>query len=184
MRVENLIDLSHNEKVLYFLRRHWIIFFVDVVMIAALMLMPVGVYFLLDRLFPALLVGAFSRPLLILLGSIFYLMAWLFFITSFVDYYLDAWVVTTDRIVDVEQHGLFSRTISELDLARVQDVTSEVKGVIPSIFNYGNVYVQTAGEVERFDFEQIARPHEVRKHLLELIEQDQKRKTDEGIVKI
>ncbi len=184
MHVENLIDLNREEKVLYYLRRHWIIFFADLLMIIVLMAVPVGVFFMLNAILPNLLIGELTRPALLLLGSAYYLIIWLFFITSFVDYYLDAWVVTSDRIVNVEQRGLFARTISELDLARVQDVTSEVNGVLPSIFNYGNVYVQTAGQVERFDFEQIARPHDIRKHLLELIEQDQKRKTAEGIVKI
>ncbi len=180
MTVDHLIDLQPGEKVLYSLRRHWIIFFGDLAMIAILALVPIGVYVMLSLLWKPLLYGPISRPSLILLTSGYYLMIWLFFIATFVDYYLDAWVVTNERIVNVEQRGLFSRTISELDLARIQDVTSEVKGIIPSIFSYGDVYIQTAGEVERFDFEEIPHPHEIRKHLLEVVEQDQKRKTAAG----
>lgn len=177
MNVENLIDLEPNEKVVYFLRRHWIIFFGDMLTIAFLAVVPFGCFFLIDRIWPTMLVGALSRPILILLVSAYYLMIWLFFINTFVDYYLDAWAITSDRVVNVEQHGLFNRTISELDLTRVQDVTSEVKGVLPSIFNYGDILIQTAGEAERFDFEQVHRPHDIRKHILELVETAQKRKS-------
>ena len=175
MKVDQLIKRKPNEQVIFFLRRHWIIFFGDTIEIMILGAVPMAVYFLLNKIWPSLLIGSVSWPLLILLASAYYLIIWLFFINTFIDYYLDAWIVTTDKVVNIEQNGLFSRTISELDLSKVQDVTSEVKGVIPSIFNFGNVYVQTAGEVERFDFEQIPRPHEIRKNILELVEEDRKR---------
>ena len=40
------------------------------------------------------------------------------------------WIITNDRILDIEQHGLFARTVSELRLHRVQDVTAEIKALI------------------------------------------------------
>lgn len=175
MELELLINKKKDEKVIFYLRRHWLIFFGDILMVGILAVVPLGAYFLIDRMWNSLLIGALSRPTLILLTSAYYLVIWLFFITTFVDYYLDAWVVTDDRILNVEQHGLFSRTISELDLAKVQDVTSEVKGVIPSIFGYGQVFIQTAGEKERFIFEQIPKAHDVRKHLLEIVEADRRK---------
>lgn len=175
MEIELLINKKKDEKVLFYLRRHWLVFLGDILMVAVLAVVPMGAYFLIDKMWNALLIGALSRPTLILLTSAYYLVIWLFFITTFVDYYLDAWIITDDRILNVEQHGLFSRTISELDLAKIQDVTSEVKGVIPSIFNYGQVYIQTAGETERFIFEQIPRAHEVRKSILQIVEDDRRK---------
>jgi uncharacterized membrane protein YdbT with pleckstrin-like domain len=106
--------------------------------------------------------------------SIYYLSIWLFFFTSFADYYLDLWTVTNDRIVSIDQQGLFARTISELDLYKIQDVTSETKGFFPSIFNYGNVYIQTAAEKERFLFKQVPNPNEIRQKVIELMEEDRK----------
>jgi uncharacterized membrane protein YdbT with pleckstrin-like domain len=102
-------------------------------------------------------------------------MVWLFFIATVIDYYLDLWLVTNYRVVNVEQHSLFSRTISELDLAKVQDITSEIKGVIPSIFNFGDVHIQTAGEKERFIFEQVPHAHDIRKKILDLVQENQRR---------
>lgn len=175
MTLDRLINPKDDEEIIFSLRRHPISLLGDFAMIVVVALVPVGVMILSGDLWPQLLAGPLTRPTIVLAMSAYYLVVWLFFITTFVDYYLDIWIVTTYRVVSVEQHSLFSRTISELDLAKVQDVTSEVKGVIPSVLNYGNVHVQTAAEKERFVFEQIPRAHDVRKRLLDLVEDDRKR---------
>jgi uncharacterized membrane protein YdbT with pleckstrin-like domain len=181
LELNQLIRPRPGETTVFFLRRHPIIFLGELVYVALLAAVPVGIGLMLVRLWPNLLAGPMTRPAIILLASAYYLVVWLFFIGYFVDYYLDAWVLTTERIINVEQNGLFSRTISELDLSRTQDVTSEVKGILPSVFGFGYVYVQTAGERERFVFEQVPHPHEVRKRILELVEADQIRLEKEGV---
>ncbi|MBI4457822.1 PH domain-containing protein [Candidatus Uhrbacteria bacterium] len=175
MQLENLIKKKPDEKLVFYLRRHPIVFIGQTFFILLIGLAPFALGLLGGSFTDALLEGPATRPLLILILSGYYLCLWLVFLTQFVDYYLDAWIVTTDKIVNVEQHGLFSRTISELDLAKVQDVTSEVKGVLPTFLNYGNIRVQTAGEEEHFVFEQVHKPHEIRKQLLDLVEADRKR---------
>ena len=62
------------------------------------------------------------------------------------DYYLDVWLITTERLIDIQQRGLFDRTISELSLNNVQDVTIEIRGIIPTLLKFGNLKVQTASE--------------------------------------
>lgn len=183
LELYDLVRMRPEEKVVFFLRRHPIIFVGETMYLVLLAVLPVGGYFFMARLWPTLLQGPMSLPALILLASAYYLVIWLFFISSFVDYYLDAWVLTSERILNVEQKSLFSRTVSELDLARVQDVTSEITGILPTILGYGYVYVQTAGEQERFVFEQVPRPHEVRKRVLELVEADQVREQREAFQK-
>lgn len=172
----DLVKLRPGEKNIFFLRRHVIVFLGELIYIVVLALLPLGINVMFTDIWPSVFTGSMSRPIIILAASAYYLVIWLFFIAYFVDYYLDAWVITTERILNVEQNGLFSRTVSELDLARVQDVTSEVTGIIPSIFHYGFIYVQTAGETERFIFEQVPHPHEIRKRILDLVESDQIRR--------
>ena len=116
---------------------------------------------------------------LVLFGeSLATLFIWNFFFILWLDYYLDAWIVTTERIINIEQRGFFSRDISELKLTKIQDVTSEIIGVIPTLLNYGNIYVQTAGETERFTFYQIPNPNYVKNIIVELQEKEQKTETD------
>ncbi|MEK9152759.1 MAG: PH domain-containing protein [Patescibacteria group bacterium] len=175
MQLENLIKKKPDEKLVFYLRRHPIVFIGQTLFIGVIALVPLALGLLGGEFTDSLLAGEATRPVIILIISGYYLSLWLVFLTQFVDYYLDAWVVTTDKIVSVEQHGLFSRTISELDLSRVQDVTSIIKGVLPTLLNYGNILVQTAGEEEHFIFEQVHRPHEIRKQLLDLVEADRNR---------
>ncbi|OGE75638.1 MAG: hypothetical protein A3K06_00595 [Candidatus Doudnabacteria bacterium RIFCSPHIGHO2_01_52_17] len=85
-------------------------------------------------------------------------------------YYLNYQIITNERIVDVTQKNLLHHTTSELHLDRIQDVTAEISGLFGNLFNYGNVYVQTAGEQTRFVFDRVPRPHSVAKLILDLYE--------------
>lgn len=79
-------------------------------------------------------------------------------------------VITNIRIVDVTQTGLFSHVVSELHIDKIEDVTSKTEGVFGTLFNYGDVYVQTAGTVERFEFLDVPNPAGIEKLILDLYE--------------
>lgn len=86
-------------------------------------------------------------------------------------YYLNIQIITNIRIVDVTQTGLFSHVVSELHIDKIEDVTSKIHGFFGTIFNYGDVYVQTAGTVERFEFLEVPNPSGIEKIILDLYEQ-------------
>jgi hypothetical protein len=118
------------------------------------------------------------------LGIIYYLAIWEFFFTEFVSYYLDLWIITNDRLIGIEQEALFARTVAELDLYKIQDITSEVKGIFPTIFNFGNVFIQTAAEEGRFHLKNVPDPHNLRRKIMDLAEEDRKYhvKTGDGAI--
>jgi len=143
--------------------------------------LPVIGYVGFDLFNPAILQDPGYRTLFVLGASIFFLFGFLFVFQTFIDYWLDVFIVTDKRILDIEQNGLFNRTVSELRMYRIQDVTAEIKGFTRTIFNFGNVYIQTAAEKERFDFVNISHPNDVAKMILELAEQDRKDHLDEAV---
>lgn len=177
--LENLIHKKPDEHVVFQLRRHPVIFIVDVLLILVLAVVPLGLYPVIVGTLPNLATSQFFLPTAVLIGSSYYLLLWLFFFVNFVDFYLDLWIVTNDRVLNIEQRGLFSRTVSELDLSQVQDVTSEQHGIFAWVFGYGKVYIQTAAERERFIFEQVPNPEEIRKNMLALVEADRRRQAQE-----
>ncbi|OGF33927.1 hypothetical protein A2223_02390 [Candidatus Falkowbacteria bacterium RIFOXYA2_FULL_35_8] len=61
--------------------------------------------------------------------------------------------------------------MSEKDLGRMQDITSDVKGFLPTILNYGDVHIQTAGEEQRFVFKQIPNAEEVTRTISNIVSQ-------------
>jgi len=174
MNIKNLFQLKPYEHVEMLIRKHPIFLIWDVVFFAVLAALPVGVVALLQTVSPTILTGPISMPIVAVLGSIYYLAIWLFFFSMVIDYYLDIWVVTNDRLIAVQQQGLFARTISEMDLWLVQDVTSEVKGISATLFGYGTLSLETAGKEERFHFANAADPPHVRQKILALAEADRK----------
>lgn len=159
-----------NEKIVFLLRRNWFTFFKVIAFHVLLALIPLVLYFIFKEDFTKLLKGALLGPVLKLGVSVYYLSIWLFFFANFVDYYLDVWIVTTKRIINIEQKGLFARTVSELKLYSIQDVTSEIQGIIPTLLHFGNIYVQTAAETERFVFKNIDNPPIIAKRIIDLSE--------------
>lgn len=175
MDIKHFINQKSYEKVVMVGRRHFITFApAALFFLVLLIVLPIFSYWLVSNLFSETLVHPIYLPLLILGAGIYFLSVLLFFYTYFVAFYLDMTVITNDRLLDVKQQSLFSRTISELDLFQIQDATSEVKGFIPSLFNYGRVIIQTAGPVNQFVMNGVPDPHNLRQMLLNLSAEDKK----------
>ena len=79
-------------------------------------------------------------------------------------------VMTSENVVDIDQHGLFRKDTSTLRLSRVQDISVHVAGPMQTLFHYGTVSIQTAGEHENFIFDYIPDPYNVKKNLIDLFE--------------
>lgn len=160
-----------NENIILFLRRHWFVFLMRILLVVAAVISLIFVYFLFSAINNNFAESEY-RNLLLFGESLATLFVWNFFFILWLDYYLDAWIVTNERIINIEQRGFFNRDISELKLTKIQDVTSEIIGIVPTLLNYGNIYVQTAGEKERFTFNQIPNPNYVKNVIVELQEKE------------
>ena len=180
MGVSDIIKKKGYEKVIFVLHRHPITFIPIIFLFIILLLVPVAVYFLISTIYPSLLFKAPIFQLGVLLGSIYYLSIYLFFYAQFIDFYLDIWIVTNDRIVDIEQNNLFNRTITEVDLFRIQDVTTNVEGVFPTIFKYGVVDIKTASINTNIQFKNVPNPNHVREQLIRLADEDRKFHMSQG----
>jgi uncharacterized membrane protein YdbT with pleckstrin-like domain len=100
--------------------------------------------------------------------ALLYLITWLYSFFVWVDYFLDIWIITSARVINVEQKGFFARSTSELDYTHIQDVESEIQGIIQTLFNYGDVYVQTAGSQGKFMFRHVGRPEKIKTLIMHL----------------
>jgi len=182
-----MIDLRHlpnpvpDEQLVFLLRRHPITIFPLVLTTLILLVFPFGITWYIQNFRADFIQDQTIFVPFLLIGSIFFLFAWLFLFQYFMDYYLDTWIVTTKRIINIEQSGLFHRTMSELRLYRVQDVTASIHGFWSTIFNYGEVEIQTAGEKLRFVFEQVSNPNHISKMILEQSEIERREQLDAAV---
>jgi membrane protein YdbS with pleckstrin-like domain len=159
-----------DEKIVKIVRKDIFILFKKFLFSLLIMVLPLLFFAMVLMIYPDMIGGEVSNAAMILAVSGYYLFAWLFAFFLFIDYYLDVWIITSERIIDIQQNGFFSRTIAEQRLSRVQDVTSEVKGAMATILRFGDVYVQTAGETQRFNFYSVPRPDLIRDLIIKLSE--------------
>lgn len=158
---------KEGEKILLVLHRHWFNILSQFFLIFIMIFLLVGSFAYLPLAFSALSQGE-NKKLFLFLENIFFIFIWMIFFLIWIDYYFDVWIVTEKRIVNIEQKGLFSRAVSELELEKIQDITTEVKGVIPTFLNFGDLYIQTAAEQERFLFRNIPDPYGVKNMIMNL----------------
>ncbi len=156
------------EKVFLLLRRHWFTYF-GFVAVSFIMSIPIFILIAYWINNPEIFAGNMGN---IAIAAVF---AYTLFglglmLYGFIDYYLDVYIVTNERIVNIEQNGFFRREISELNLHQVQDVSAKVNGFFPTMMHYGNIFIQTAGERENFIFKSIPNPYRVSKLIVDLHE--------------
>ena len=89
-------------------------------------------------------------------------------------------ILTDENVVDVDQRGVFQKQISTLRLSRVQDISVQVKGPMQTIFHYGTISIQTAGEKDLFEFDYVPDPYEVKAYMVDLFEKFVEKKPAEG----
>lgn len=77
-------------------------------------------------------------------------------------------VVTSFRIIDVDQRGLFERHVAEAALAKVQDVRYTVKGMWPTLLSIGTLVVQTAGTTTNLEISGLHHPVELQRLITDL----------------
>jgi uncharacterized membrane protein YdbT with pleckstrin-like domain len=85
---------------------------------------------------------------------------------STVIYKDNRWILTNDSLTQISQAGLFRKQTSQLSLANLEDVTAEQEGMLQSMFGFGTLRVETAGERSKFIFPYCANPNAVAQKIL------------------
>jgi hypothetical protein len=85
-------------------------------------------------------------------------------------YWQNEWVITTDSITQIVQNSLFGRQVSQLSMENLEDVTVNQDGIIPHMFNFGTLKVETAGERSKFVFPYCPNPNDYARKILEIHE--------------
>lgn len=111
-----------------------------------------------------------------------YLIVTSFVLENFLTWYFNVYIITDERIIDVDFYNLIYKDISTAEIERIQDVSYRMGGVIRTLFNYGDVFIQTAAEKPNFEFLAVPKPDKVVKLLQDLMIQE-KQEAIEGRVR-
>jgi len=96
-----------------------------------------------------------------------YLLVLIIVFEGFLYWYFNVYIVTDKNIVDVDFHSILFKNIDVAPLRNIEDTSSSMGGILSSIFNYGNVFIQTAGAGKNIDFHSVPRPHHVADFILD-----------------
>jgi len=172
------VSLREGEEVLSVVRRHWFPLAVDGVVNIFIFTVVAVVLVIADIWFVA--AGGSGEGLGSLLPIGFFvlgfvgLLLWMHFFASWSDHWLDAWIITTERVIDIEQKGFFRREVSSFPLSKIQDITYTVSGVIPTWLHFGDVRIQTASISDDFVMRNVPFPDMVKEHLGKVLQESTK----------
>jgi len=163
------------EQVILFLRQHPIVNLRWMLIAALMLVLPsVFIFFPPYALFPA------NYQFVVSMG--WYMFVFGYTLAKFMGWFFNIYILTDERVVDVDFANIFFRKISTAKIDEIQDVNIQSSGALETFFGYGSVFIQTAAEVSQFEFLAVPNPDKVGKIINQLIDLEEQEKL-EGRVK-
>ncbi len=159
-RVE-FINRDPEEEVILLLRRHpitnlgWIVI-ASLMLIAPSFLPLFSLFDILPERFQTVFV------------MVWYLITTAFIFEEFLSWYFHVNIITDERIIEVDFAHLIYREITDANIDQIQDVTVEIGSAARTMFNYGDIIIQTAAQIPKIEFEAVPQPDRVARILREL----------------
>jgi uncharacterized membrane protein YdbT with pleckstrin-like domain len=173
------VKKGEEEQIKKVLHRHWFNVLSQFLLVILATFLLFAVFLSLPEVFPDIKGDSDFQRMFSFLENLITLFVWIYIFFIWIEYYLDVFIISDKKIINVEQKGLFSREVSELKFERIQDIAVEVKGLIPTMLNYGDLYIQTAGEKERFVFRAMPDPYTIKNLIMGLQKERHHQETNE-----
>lgn len=179
-----MIHLGPDERIITTARKHIFVLIGELLPVGVLLAVPFLVLpFIpesvsLSRFIPSeeeiIVAVSIDNAVIVFSLAIWTLLLWMRMFWIWIDYYLDVWIITNHRLIDIEQKGFFNRNVANVRLDFIQDVTYEIRGVIASLLNFGSIEIQTAGETRHFTLHGVSHPERLRDTLVQIKAEDKK----------
>ncbi|MBP8591046.1 PH domain-containing protein [Candidatus Shapirobacteria bacterium] len=93
---------------------------------------------------------------------------------GFLSWFFNVNIVSNERVVDIDFYNLIYREVTDAEVGKIQDVTHKMGGLFGLIFNYGDVFIQTAGAKPEIEFLRVPRPAQIAAVLRQIREEAEK----------
>jgi uncharacterized membrane protein YdbT with pleckstrin-like domain len=119
--------------------------------------------------FPSIFSSLSVNSNMLLFAAMVFSIALIFFILFIATYvYRQSKLIVTDQnLIQILQNGLFSRKVSRLSVSNVEDVSADQHGILQTLFIYGTLTVETAGEMKNFVFPYCPNPNKYADQILD-----------------
>lgn len=158
---------NDNEKVIILVRKSFVKNVSWIIRALIMIILPFIVY-------PTILAAGISPtnylegPVIILITFGWYLFTYTITVMEIYRWYYNALMITNERLIDIDFNPIFRRRISEANLENIEDVTETIPNFLGTMFNYGNLEIQTAAEKREFEFFAAPRPTWLRDKIMDL----------------
>lgn len=165
-----MIKLEEGENLVLEGRKHWFVAFIHIFGFFVSAAIPAVIIFMAEKWnFTAEIINAAGIELAYVAYFFYFiwvLFMWTLLFVNLTNYYLDVWYVTSNKLVDIEQKGLFHRDEAVLRLENIQDVAIVSRGIIQTLLGFGSIRAQTSGERREFIMRNIANPERVKEAII------------------
>ncbi len=168
---------EENEEIIVFIRRDFITNFPWLITSISLTFLPVLLYPFLPNL---LSIVSLSQAYQNFIFLFYYLALFGYILLNFSLWYFHVSLVTSERIIDIDIHGIVLRDVAEVRLEQVQDVSYSQNGFLRSLFDYGDVVIQTAGTEANVEFDKAPRPARIVQIISGLLERTEEKEERDG----
>ena len=158
MNIEKIINLKEQERIVRIIKRYGLTLFWSWFFVFILLVVP---FFFMFWLFRHDWWGITLFVVPIVLSFL------LLFKTIFV-WQRNILIITTHRLVDIDQKGFFHKEISRVAYDQVEDVAGSIKGFWGTIFRYGNVIIQTGNGKVEVIVDRIKQPVQIQDEIQEM----------------
>jgi hypothetical protein len=157
----DFINKEPNEEVILLVRRHFLTNVGWLLLVVLMLFAPLVLdYFPLLNFLPA----KFQTAAILF----WYLLTLAIFIQGFLSWFFSVNIITNLRVIDVDFENLIYRKVTDAKIENIEDATVQMGSVIRTIFDFGDVLIQTAAEVPEVEFWAVPHPDKIDKILSDL----------------
>ncbi len=92
----------------------------------------------------------------------------LWLIRNIIIWYWQTFIITNQRIVDIDQKGIFQKVVSDIPLTKIQDIFYQTKGIWQTLTHTGNINIVLTDSKTKIEIRNVVRPNKIQQLILQL----------------
>jgi hypothetical protein len=149
-------DQFDDETMLLMFRKHPVVMRKEILIASVVLLLGV---------IPALVVPTYA----VFFGGLGsgFLASFLIMFYAWIGWHFTVYIVTDQRLMQINQKGLWKRSVVDIGLDKIQTVSYEIKGLQETLFGFGTIVIQTyVGELVIHD---VHHPRQIQKKVSHIL---------------
>lgn len=140
-----------DETIALAVHRHWVSLVFPLLSALIVGMIGIGIFYVLGR-FPERVMAFGPLPMMALAGAAVLALSAILIIANIRIYARNGLVLTDKTLYLVGQTSLIHRSSAQFDLKKLEDVSAVQRGILGTLFNYGDVTAKTSGAEENMVF--------------------------------